>query len=166
MVLTKLRLAAAALLLVVTGSVVLMNQAIAQKPVASTALEGVRPDRPDPATRLDVIDLAVLERAWAEAIPRRDEVVIGRILADDFEGIEPLGAAFSKEEYLADLRSGTFGDQPVVVDEIKARLFGDFAVVTSRISAGNVRHPVAQATSTPSVKGAGFASPHTGRAGK
>ena len=108
----------------------------------------------------------MLERAWAEAIPRRDEVVIGRILADDFEGIEPLGAAFSKEEYLADLRSGTFGDQPLVVDEIKARLFGDFAVVTSRISAGNVPRPVAQATSTPSVKGGGFASPHTGRAGK
>ena len=47
MFITKLKLAAAALLLVVTGSAVLMNQAIAQKPVASTGLEGGRPGRPD-----------------------------------------------------------------------------------------------------------------------
>ena len=141
MFLTKLKLAAAALLLVVTGSVVLMNQASAQKPVASTGLEGGRQDRSGTATRLDEVDLAMLERAWADAISRRDEAVIGRILADDFEGIEPLGAAFSRAKYVADLRSGAFGDQPVVVDEIKARLFGDFAVVTSRISAGNVPAP-------------------------
>ena len=63
----------------------------------------------------------MLKRAWADAIPRRDEAVVRRILADDFEGIEPLGNFFSKAAYLSDLRGGVFSNQPIVLDEIKTR---------------------------------------------
>ena len=47
----------------------------------------------------------MLERAWADAITRRDEAVINRIMADDFEGIDPVGNVFTKATYLPDLET-------------------------------------------------------------
>src|SRR5262249_25099669 len=83
--------------------------------------------------RDDEIDLIMLERAWVDAIRRRDAAVVSRIMAEDFEGIDPAGNVFTQATYLPDLRTGVFGDQPIVLDEIKARIFGESAVVTSRI---------------------------------
>ena len=79
----------------------------------------------------------MLERAWAAAIPRRDAAIVNRIMADDFEGIDPVGNVFTKATYLPDLRNGAFGVQPIELDEIKTRLFGETAVVTSRIKIAN-----------------------------
>ena len=38
--------------------------------------------------RDDELDVVMLERAWVEAIPRRDAAIVNRILTDDFEGID------------------------------------------------------------------------------
>jgi ketosteroid isomerase-like protein/biotin carboxyl carrier protein len=75
-----------------------------------------------------------LDRAWAGAIPRRDTAFVNRILADDFAGIDPAGNIFTKAAYLSDLSNGAFSDKDrIELDEVKPRIFGDVAVVTSLI---------------------------------
>jgi protein SCO1 len=92
MFITKLKVAAAALLLVMTGSAVLVSQATAQKPSTRQGIVSSPAARSDEAApRNDELDIAMLERAWAEAIPRRDAAVVNRVVADDFEGIDPVG---------------------------------------------------------------------------
>jgi RNA polymerase sigma factor (sigma-70 family) len=136
MFLTKLKLAAVAVVLVMAGSAVVFSQATAQKPEERTVAGGrLTPQAPAPteAALDDELDVVMLERAWADAISRRDPAVVSRILVDDFEGIDPSGNIFTKASHLADLRSGLFTKQPIELDEVKARLFGETAVVTSRI---------------------------------
>jgi hypothetical protein len=80
----------------------------------------------------------MLERAWADAISRRDATVINRIMADDFEGLDPAANAFTKATYLAHLKGGALA-APIEPDEIKTRFFGDTAVVVIRVKATHDR---------------------------
>jgi RNA polymerase sigma factor (sigma-70 family) len=134
---TKLKLAITATLLIVGGSAVVFSQAPAQK-LESRSGAGTGSAAPaggaNPvAARGDELDVIMLDRAWVDAIPRRDAAIVDRILADDFEGIDAAGKLFAKANYLPDLRNGAFGVQTIELDEIKTRLFGETAVVTSRI---------------------------------
>jgi RNA polymerase sigma factor (sigma-70 family) len=131
MISTRLKLAAGVLLTVATGSAILLGQASAQKaggrtvdPPPAMASAGAKAA---PAND-DRVDIEMLERAWADAIARRDASVINRILADDFEGIDPSAATFTKSTYLAHLESGTLGGAPIDLEDIRARLYGDTAV--------------------------------------
>ena len=81
----------------------------------------------------DAVDLEMLERAWVDALNRRDASVVSRIIAEDFAGIDSAGSGFTKASYLLDVCNGAFPAEPIVQDEVKIRLFGDSAVVTSRI---------------------------------
>lgn len=135
MTLHKLAAVAAALMLVTIGSAALFGQAPPQpvpgpgKAAAATGLPGTG------SADADRVDIEMLERAWADGINRRDASVISRILADDFEGIDPMGATFSKSHYLAMLNGGRLA-QGVVLAEVKPRLFGDAGVVTTRLEPG------------------------------
>ena len=127
----KLRLVAAAFLLTVGASAVLASQATAQKPNAAARTI----EKPAGAATVsdDTVDLEMLECAWVDAVNRRDEAVVSRIIADDFAGVDSGGGRFTKTSYLLDVRNGAFGAEPRVQEEVKVRLFGDSAVVTSRI---------------------------------
>jgi len=137
MLLTKLKLAAAALLLITIGSAVLVNQATAQRPAEHAGIidrsTGNAGAADQTALRDNSLDVEMLERAWVDAIPRRDEAIVNRIIAEDFAGIDPVGNLFSKATYLHDLRNGLLTFRPIELDEIKTRIFGETAVVTSRI---------------------------------
>jgi RNA polymerase sigma factor (sigma-70 family) len=137
MFLTKLKLAAVAILLLVAGSAALVGPATAQRPSGTPGIAPIPVPTAigagETARRDDQLDVTLLERAWVEAIPRRDAAIVDRILADDFEGIDPVGNVFTKATYLPDLRNGVFSNQPIELDEIKVRLYGTTAVVTSRI---------------------------------
>ena len=120
-----------------TGSAVLVSQATAQKPPAHAGINDElrrarRGGGRDRAARRQ-LDVEMLERAWVDAIPRRDAAIVNRIMADDFAGIDPVGNLFTKATYLPDLRNGVFTAKPIELDEIKTRIFGETAVVTSRI---------------------------------
>ena len=95
MVLTKLTFAAAACLSITIGAAVLVSQATAQKPAGQAnmidRLSTLSQAADQSATRDDELDVAMLERAWVDAIPRRDAAVVRRVLADDFEGINLVG---------------------------------------------------------------------------
>jgi RNA polymerase sigma factor (sigma-70 family) len=137
MFLTKIKLPAVALLVILTGSAALLGQATGQKASQTGEfLQSLAPRTGDPedaARRNDELDIEVLERAWVDAIPRRDASIINRIMADDFEGIDPVANVFTKSTYMPDLAHGVFSKEPIELDEIKARVFGDAAVATSRI---------------------------------
>ena len=136
MIHTKLKLAAASLLLVATGSAALLGQVSPPRP-------GGRGDGPTspaqfneanaPPASDEQVDLEMLERAWIDAINRHDTAVVNRILADDFEGIDHGGQSFDKPAVLRDpAPRGLLTDSFAAMDQVKTRVFGDTAVVTSR----------------------------------
>jgi RNA polymerase sigma factor (sigma-70 family) len=134
---SKLKLAAGALLVLATASAVALSQAPAQKFAEPSNAGGFASNVSAPPVQADLTDdeaeVAMLDRAWADAIPRRDTAFVKRILADDFAGIDPAGTTFTKAGYLSDMGSGAFSNDRIGLEEVKPRVFGDVAVVTSLI---------------------------------
>jgi ketosteroid isomerase-like protein len=73
-----------------------------------------------------------LEDAWREAIVHRNIPVVTSLLADDYMGITPSGILQSKDETLANLRSGSLHITSIQYSERKIRFYGRTALVTSR----------------------------------
>ena len=71
-----------------------------------------------------------LEDAWVNAIVHKDIKVLDRVLADDFGGISPNGYRYTKEEAIADIQTGSYVVQSMVLDTVKVRVIGDMAIVT------------------------------------
>ena len=68
------------------------------------------------------------EQQWAEASMKRDTATVERILADDFVGLDPLGAFFRKAEEL-DSVSKNAGDYiSAKGNDVEVRFYGDAAV--------------------------------------
>ena len=138
---SKLKLAAGALLALVAASAVVFSKPPAPKPqeppqpIAGAAAPAVNPAataaQTDPGD--EEVEVGMLDRAWADAIPRRDTAFVNRILADDFTGIDPAANTFTKASYLQDVASGAFSLDRIQLDAVKPRVFGDVAVVTSLI---------------------------------
>lgn len=121
--------------------------AIITTTIASAQVKGKRPRptaaRPESAEQ----QLRKMEREFFDALERKDVIVLGRILADDFISINHDGKVVNKAEMLKNAQSGG-----VVVDSIKAedflsRVYGNMAVVTGRSTyfksgnmVGDVRH--------------------------
>ena len=134
---TKLKVTAAALLLIGAGSAVLVSQATAQRPSAPYGGGGSPGQAADGARETpmseDVLDLEMLERAWVDAVNRGDVAVVRRIIDDDFSTIDSAGNTFNRADYLLAVRNVVSSNQPIALDEIKTRIFGETAAVTSRI---------------------------------
>jgi len=134
MLFTRVKLALTALVLVLTGSAILVRHATAQKPPERQRAASERAALVGENSRSnDELDVVMLERAWADAIPRRDDAVVDRILADGFKGVDSHANVFSKATYLRDLRDGVFSAAPIEIDEINTQIFGETVVVTMRL---------------------------------
>ncbi|MHB1559215.1 MAG: sigma-70 family RNA polymerase sigma factor [Isosphaeraceae bacterium] len=129
MVFRRIQLAAAALLMAAVGSAALFGQASdrgqAGQPAARRA--PVRVDSSE--VNDDRIEIEMLVRAWADAFGRLDTAVVGRILADEYEGIDWTGTRHDRASYLARVRQPR---TPVQVQELKVRLFGQTGIVFVR----------------------------------
>jgi RNA polymerase sigma factor (sigma-70 family) len=138
MLLTKLKFAAAAVLLVAVGTAVLVRQATAQKPLVQEGAaekSGITIVSAEKAVDADdAIDLDMLERAWVDALNRKNAAVVGRIIADDFVCIDSAGNGSNRQLYLANIRIGDIPGESISQQEIDVRLFDASAVVTSRIA--------------------------------
>jgi biotin carboxyl carrier protein/ketosteroid isomerase-like protein len=137
MFLTKFKVTAAAILLIGAGSAVLVSQATAQRlsaPHVTVANPGQTAEgaREAPVSE-DVLDLEMLERAWVDAGNRRDMAVVRRIIADDFSTIDSAGNTSNRADYLLGVLNGVSSNHPIALDEIKTRVFGETAAITSRI---------------------------------
>ena len=75
-----------------------------------------------------------LESQWRTALLRNDVATINRLLADDYLGINPNGTLETKADALAQQRSGTVKISSIEPDNVKIRVYGDTAVVTSLVN--------------------------------
>lgn len=76
-------------------------------------------------------EVSQLAGAWANAELRGDTTLLGRLLADDYLGIGPLGFLLTKQEWLARHEAGDLKYQSFTLDEVKVRVYNtDAAVLT------------------------------------
>lgn len=73
-----------------------------------------------------------LEEAWRSAVLKGNIAAMDALLADDYMAITPTGILQSKEQTLANLRSGTIHFNSIDLSDRKIRLYGTTALVTSR----------------------------------
>lgn len=73
-----------------------------------------------------------LEESWRNAILRSDTTAMSNLLADDYTAITPNGTLQTKQDTLANLRSGRVHFSRLDVSDRKVRFYGSTAIVTSR----------------------------------
>ena len=103
--------------LLVIVAVLLLVSASAARPVRASA-------------STDAEFVSFLEEAWVNAILAKNVKVLDRLLADDFVGVSPNGAPYSKKEAIADIQSGFYSVESMKMDNLKVRIVGDVAIAT------------------------------------
>ncbi len=73
-----------------------------------------------------------LEDHWRDAILNRNVAVMEGLLANDYMAITPNGTLQSKDETLANMRSGAIKIKSLEISDRKVRFYGATALVTSR----------------------------------
>ena len=74
-----------------------------------------------------------LEMEWRRAQLTNNIQAIDHLLADDYLGISALGTLETKADVLATRRSGNLKITQMDLSDIKIRIYGDTAVVTSKV---------------------------------
>jgi len=72
-----------------------------------------------------------LEMAWRQAVVDNNISAIEHLLADDYVGITANGTIEDKSQAIAQRKAGTIRVTMLNLDDLKIRLYGDIAVVTS-----------------------------------
>jgi len=81
-------------------------------------------------------ELIGLEKEWARAIVGNDAEAIGQYMADDWTIIGSDGSVNDKATFLGLVKSGALSHDAMESDDMKVRVYGDTAVVTSRTVSG------------------------------
>ena len=71
---------------------------------------------------------------WASCVGHGQADELNKILDDSYQHIHGTGLVESREEFLGALRSGARKYEPIQLEEVKTRLFGECAVVTGKFS--------------------------------
>jgi ketosteroid isomerase-like protein len=80
-------------------------------------------------------ELLNLMHDWMNAEVKRDMAFLDRFIAEDWLVTDPAGAVWTKEQFLAGLKSGEGAVLSFELDNVKVRVYGDAAVVTGRMTA-------------------------------
>jgi ketosteroid isomerase-like protein len=75
-------------------------------------------------------ELMQIERDWCTAMTKKDALLLGRILADDYTGVTNRGIVQTKADALSGLKDQKSGTEACVDKDLKVRVYGDAAVVT------------------------------------
>ena len=75
-----------------------------------------------------------LESEWRQALIQNDVTTVNRLLSDDYLGVNANGTLETKADALALRRSGVVKISTIDPDNVKVHVYGDTAVVTSRVS--------------------------------
>lgn len=78
-------------------------------------------------------EIESLEAQWRTALMQNDVATVNRLLADDYLGINPNGTLETKADALALRRAGTTKISSMDPINMKVRVYGDTAVVTSQV---------------------------------
>ncbi|WP_150133054.1 nuclear transport factor 2 family protein [Acidisarcina polymorpha] len=76
--------------------------------------------------------IETLEMQWRQAQIDNDITVMDHLLADDYVGISANGTIETKSQVIAQRKAGTLKITQLDLDDLKVRLYGDTAVVTSK----------------------------------
>jgi ketosteroid isomerase-like protein len=79
-------------------------------------------------------ELMDLVHDWMNAEVKADMAFIDRLLAEDWVVTDPVGAVWTKAQFLAGRESGEGVVISFVLDNMKARVYGDAAVLTGRMT--------------------------------
>ena len=71
---------------------------------------------------------------WASCVGQGQADRLSKILDDSYQHIHGTGLVENREEFLEALRSGARKYEPIQLEEVKTRLFGDCAVVTGKFA--------------------------------
>jgi len=74
-----------------------------------------------------------LEMEWRQAVLDNNAAAMDHLLADDYVGISANGTIETKVQVLAQRRAGTLRLTQMDLNDLKVRVYGDTAVVTSRV---------------------------------
>jgi ketosteroid isomerase-like protein len=76
--------------------------------------------------------IEALEMKWRDAELNKNVSEMGKLLADDYIGISANGTVETKSETLDARQAGTVRIQSLNITDLKVRVYGDTAVVTSK----------------------------------
>jgi ketosteroid isomerase-like protein len=76
--------------------------------------------------------IEALEMEWRDAELSNNVSQMGKLLSDDYIGITANGTVVTKAQELAQRRAGTVRIQSLDITDLKVRVYGDTAVVTSK----------------------------------
>jgi ketosteroid isomerase-like protein len=77
-------------------------------------------------------EIESLEMQWRDAVIGNNVNQMDHLLADDYIGISANGTVATKTQELAQRKAGTIRIQSLDLSDLKVRVYGDTAVVTSR----------------------------------
>lgn len=108
-------------------------------PVACVALAGLLACNPPLSTGIfepaqAEVQIREVEREWAQVGVKADTTAVERLLTDDFLGIGPDGASYTKQGLIDDLRKNPAPLSEVEVDDLRVRFYGRVAIVQGRKS--------------------------------
>ncbi len=73
-------------------------------------------------------EIRKIEHDWAQVAVSGDPAVTNRIFADDFLGVSPDGAQYTKAGFIADTQANPLGFTSNELNDVKLRFYGDVAV--------------------------------------
>jgi hypothetical protein len=73
-------------------------------------------------------ELLKVERAWADALVKRDVSVVEQIYADEYVDIDPDGIVTNKAQDLANLKSGALKLTAQTLADMKVNVYGEVGV--------------------------------------
>jgi uncharacterized protein (TIGR02246 family) len=73
-------------------------------------------------------EIREMERAWAHVAVSGNPAIIERIFTDDFLGVSPEGAQYTKRMFIDDTNAHPLGFLANEIDDIKVRFYGEVAV--------------------------------------
>ncbi len=76
-----------------------------------------------------------LMQDWMNAEVKADMTFLDQFIVDDCVITDPVGAVWTKAQFLGGLKSGEGAVLSFALDNMKARIFGDAAVVNGRMTA-------------------------------
>jgi hypothetical protein len=86
----------------------------------------------DAYTARDEVDVLQLEAQWVKAIQAGDTVVMDRLLASEYIGIDPAGAAMSKAQEIDMYRRGDLKFESIAAGEQKVKVHIGAVIVTGK----------------------------------
>ena len=109
------------------------------KPYLTALVGALRPGEPQGVPDPEAAAVEDLERRLVAAIGAQDLAAYDGLVADDYVVIEAAGTVRTKAEIVASYRSGERGYRELRIDEVKAHVFGDTAVVHARTFGRRIR---------------------------